>query len=64
MKHPFGKIKDGRRRDIFSIIINNFPIIALFEINFRTGKLCFNNPDSDWKVKFFYILGFHIYTSK
>lgn len=63
MKYPFGTIKDGRRKDIFSIIIFGFPIFSYFIINFRKpGIRYFDNPNSDWKCSFLFILGFHIWT--
>jgi len=63
MKYPFGTIKDGRRKDIFSIIIFQFPIVAYFIVNFREpGRKFFDNPDNDWKASFLFILGFHIWT--
>ena len=65
MKYSFGKIKDKRRKDIFSIIINGFPIFAWFIINFReNGIKYFNNPDNEMKASFLFILGFHIWTKE
>ena len=65
IKYPFGTIKDSRRKDIFSIIINQFPIFSYFIIDFRNynlGAKQFNNPDNNMKARFLYILGFHIWT--
>jgi len=60
MKYPFGTIKDGRRKDIFSIIIFSFPIFSYFIIDFRKDAKYFANESM--KVGFLYILGFHIWT--
>jgi len=62
IKMKFGTIKDGRRKDIFSIIIFGFPIIAYFIIDFSSDNKRFSNPKDDWKAKFLFILGFHIFT--
>jgi len=59
MKYPFGAIKDGRRKDIFSIIIFGFPIVAYFIIDFRNEMI---TSKDKWQVGFLYILGFHIWT--
>lgn len=64
MKYQFGTIKDGRRKDIFSIIIFGFPIFSWFVINFHEDmtKRVFAN-DADWeKVNFLYVLGFLLFT--
>jgi hypothetical protein len=59
MKYPFGTIKDGRRKDIFSIIIFGFPIFSWFRIDFSKEVL----GQFSWeKVNFLYILGFHLST--
>ena len=60
MKYPFGTIKDGRRKDIFSFIIFGFPIFSYFVIDFRNDVKYFANESM--KVGFLYILGFHIWT--
>jgi hypothetical protein len=59
MKYPFGTIKDGRRKDIFSIIIFSFPIFSYFIIDFTD---IMKNSNDGWKAGFLYILGFHIFT--
>jgi hypothetical protein len=60
MKYPFGLIKDGRRKDIFSIIIFSFPIFSYFIIDFRKDVKYFANESMN--VGFLFILGFHIFT--
>ena len=61
MKYPFGTIKDGRRKDILSIIIFGFPIFSYFIIDFNE---IMKDSDYNWKVGFLYILGFHIFTKE
>ena len=58
MKYPFGTIKDGRRKDIFSIIIFSFPIFSYFIIDFNQDHFY----KESMKVGFLFILGFHIFT--
>jgi hypothetical protein len=60
MKYPFGTIKDGRRKDIFSLIIFSFPIFSYFIIDFRKDVKYFANESM--KIGFLFILGFHIFT--
>lgn len=55
MKYPFSTIKDGRRKDIFSIIIFGFPIFSYFIIDFRREM---RNSNNKFQVGFLYILGF------
>ncbi len=52
MKYPFGVIKDGRVKDIISIIVFGFPIICYRIYSFPT------------KVAFLWIVGFHIFTKQ
>lgn len=60
----FGKIRDGRRKNMFSIIILGFPIIAYFQVDFssKDGKRYFSNSPECFIVNFFYLFGFHIST--
>lgn len=60
IKFQFGTIKDGRRKDIFSIIIFSFPVFSYFIIDFKNDVKYFANESM--KVGFLYILGFHIFT--
>ncbi len=60
----FGKIGDSRVYDMFSIIIKGFPIICYRIYNFRNHNSTkqFNNPNDDFKVRFLWVLGFHVWT--
>lgn len=59
----FGTIKDGRTKDIFSIIIFGFPIICYRSYNFTSYKKCFANEEEFEDIKFLWLFGFHIFTS-